>query len=114
MQNFRFKFEYQSGGGNNLYIDNINISYENTTSVKESTTNEVSLYPNPSNQTLNLSSSFGINEICVFDITGKKVLFKEYSQQKQITLSIVDLNKGYYTMLINKGGNQKSLSFIKN
>lgn len=114
VQNFRFKFEYQSGGGNNLYIDNINISYENTTSVKESTTHDVSLYPNPSNQTLNLSSSFGIYEISVFDITGKKVLFKEYSQQKRITLSIVDLNRGYYTILINKGGNQKSLSFIKN
>jgi hypothetical protein len=31
VENFRFKIEFVSGGGNNLYIDNINISYENTT-----------------------------------------------------------------------------------
>ena len=29
VENFRFKFEFKSGGGNDLFIDNINISYEN-------------------------------------------------------------------------------------
>ena len=114
VQNFRFKFEYQSGGGNNLYIDNINISYQNSTSVKESNSNDVSLYPNPSSESLNISSSYEIKEIHIFDITGKKVLTKEYSPQKNIAVSIADLNSGFYTLLINNGQAQKTLSFIKN
>ena len=107
VQNFRFKFEYQSGGGNNLYIDNINISYQNSTSVKESNSNDVSLYPNPSSESLNISSSYEIKEIHIFDITGKKVLTKEYSPQKNIAVSIADLNSGFYTLLINNGQAQK-------
>ena len=57
---------------------------------------------------------WGMDEIHIFDITGKKVLTKEYSPQKNIAVSIADLNSGFYTLLINNGQAQKTLSFIKN
>ena len=74
VQNFRFKFEFESGGGNDLYIDNINISYENTTAINTSNKNEVSIFPNPANNNLTVSSSKIISEFAVFDIMGKQLL----------------------------------------
>ena len=74
VQNFRFKFEFQSGGGNNLYIDNINISYENTTGISNSFTGKVSIYPNPANDILNIVSNNPFSKIQILDMMGKEVL----------------------------------------
>ncbi|MFN4233607.1 MAG: M43 family zinc metalloprotease [Bacteroidia bacterium] len=86
--NFRFKFNFESKGGNNIYIDDINLSiissiYENS-SIKE-----LSIYPNPSNGLVNIeyTSEKELNTtITIHDLTGRLVL----QQQSQ---SIVGNNK---------------------
>lgn len=50
----RFKFENKSGMGNQIYLDNINVSF--ATSIEEISTSKISFYPNPVNNILNFKN----------------------------------------------------------
>ena len=113
VQNFRFKFEFQSGGGNNLYIDNINISYENTTGVSKSFISEISIYPNPTKDILNIVSSNSFSKIQVLDMMGKEVLIKNESNMKRAVINTSFLDNGYYSIKISQGNQLNFYSFIK-
>ena len=113
VQNFRFKFEFQSGGGNNLYIDNINISYENTTGVSKSFISEISIYPNPTKDILNIVSSNSFSKIQVLDMMGKEVLMKNESNMKRAVINTSFLDNGYYSIKISQGNQVNFYSFIK-
>ena len=113
VQNFRFKFEFQSGGGNNLYIDNINISYENTTGVSKSFISEISIYPNPTNDILNIVSSNSFSKIQVLDMMGKEVLMKNEYNMKRAVINTSFLDNGYYSIKISQGNQVNFYSFIK-
>ena len=113
VQNFRFKFEFQSGGGNNLYIDNINISYENTTGVSKSFISEISIYPNPTKDILNIVSSNSFSKIQVLDMMGKEVLMKNESNMKRAVINTSFLDNGYYSIKISQGNQLNFYSFIK-
>ena len=113
VQNFRFKFEFQSGGGNNLYIDNINISYENTTGVSKSFISEISIYPNPTYDILNVVSSNSFSKIQVLDMMGKEVLMKNESNMKRAVINTSFLDNGYYSIKISQGNQVNFYSFIK-
>lgn len=84
VNNFQCKFKFQSGGGNNMYLDNINL-YEGGPSETliiglnelEGSYGGLNLYPNPADNEVN----FGFNvstpqnvELKVQDITGKEIL----------------------------------------
>ena len=113
VQNFRFKFEFQSGGGNNLYIDNINISYENTTGISNSFTGKVSIYPNPTNDILNIVSNNPFSKIQVLDMMGKEVLMNNKSNIKSAVINTSFLDNGYYSIKISQGNQVNFYSFIK-
>ena len=113
VQNFRFKFEFESGGGNDLYIDNINISYENTTAINTSNKNEVSIFPNPANNNLTVSSSKIISEFAVFDIMGKQLLSNKKVHSNIVKVNTSKLSKGYYTISLKQGEEILIKSFMK-
>ena len=113
VSNFRFKFEFNSGGGNNLYIDNINISYENTTGTNSFDNQEISVYPNPSSDFLKISAFKNIDEINFYDIMGKKV-YSNKTNTKTLDLNISNFKNGYYSIQIKVGEFIKVKSFIKN
>lgn len=79
VNDFRFKFLFTGGGGNTLYIDDINLYNANSTSVgvtENDFINEVQLYPNPTTNfaylNFNLMKSENVN-INVVDMVGKVV-----------------------------------------
>ena len=113
VENFRFKFEFKSGGGNNLFIDDLNISYENTTDLDENKINDISLYPNPASELLHIKSSKPINKIKIYDVTGKLILTKRLASKTKAKLEIISLNKGFYTAIISDDYTDKALRFIK-
>ena len=113
VSNFRFKFEFNSGGGNNLYIDNINISYENTTGTDSFINQEISVYPNPSSDFLKISAFKNIDEINIYDIMGKQV-YSNKTNTKTLDLNISNFKNGYYSIKIKVGEFIKVKSFIKN
>lgn len=113
VSNFRFKFEFNSGGGNNLYIDNINISYENTTGTDSFINQEISVYPNPSSDFLKILALKNIDEINIYDVMGKQV-YSTKTNTKTLDLNISNFKNGYYSIKIKVGEFIKVKSFIKN
>jgi len=74
---FRVRFEFTSVGGNNIYIDDINIYDPNTLSVDNSeVVKEITLFPNPASENVRLRLDLTENQnirIDVIDASGRIV-----------------------------------------
>lgn len=93
--NIQFKFRFEAGEGNNIYIDDINMN--NTTPVieLESAKNNFRISPNPVEGDANIYFSIEANStvnVKVFDVLGKEVY--------QNNLGIV--NSGNHQLVISK------------
>lgn len=94
--NTRFKFEYTSGNENNsIYIDDINMT--GVLGIDEAAIEaaNVSIYPNPTNQSATLSyhlNKKGDTRIELIDVLGKKIMEQNNSNQTE----------GDYTVQISK------------
>lgn len=115
-ENFRMRFEFEADGGNNLFIDNINI-YEGEPSddivdVENITKNdaEFEVFPNPASNELNLRFSQnqdGKTQIFVRDVTGKVIEQNEIMGKNGNNLVLLDtrnLNSGTYFVSLKKEG----------
>lgn len=106
--NVRFKFHFKSNGGNNIYLDDINI--DGTVGVEENKViNNLNIFPNPMNESAALS--FGLSkEVKNLSITMRDVLGKEVTK-------IVNgqyFSAGRYTLSIDKEKKlQSGLYFIE-
>lgn len=93
--NVRFKFEFTCGGGNFLYIDDINIS--GTTSLGELQQRGISVFPNPAINTLNIQlpeNRTNIN-IEIRNITGQLVS-QHFLNNRNSALDVSSLSHGIY------------------
>jgi len=124
--NFRCKFQVTNGGGNNVYIDDINI-YSGAPSDNPVTAGladlgtvaNINLFPNPADNEIQISfSSQTANEIkfYVTDLTGKRI------QQHQINategnnlvyIATENLSAGTYLIQMVDGTSQRTLTFVK-
>ena len=98
VSDFRFKFAFHSDGGNNLYIDDINIFSASVLSIND-TNPSVNLFPNPINNLLNIKSDAPFYSLKVYDIYGRIVAVKKNLNSKSISLNSENWAKGIY--LIN-------------
>lgn len=122
-ENFRYKFQFEAGGGNNFYLDNINI-YQGAPSdnpIAGISENEgldgVSVYPNPADQELNVS--FAVNNaqattVHVQDLSGKVI--QSYSIQANAGANLMILNTqelaaGMYFLKIGTRDCQQMVQF---
>ncbi len=75
--NMRFKFQFTSGKGNNLYLDDINIRQITGINENSGLEGDVSIYPNPSTKEafidFTTSASIANVNISVYDVLGKVV-----------------------------------------
>lgn len=79
-----------------IIIDDIVFSYDPTLSNQEEVlSNEFSMYPNPNNGELNISSQGTINKVEFFDITGKQVMVSGAFTNHTL-LNVSHLNQGIY------------------
>jgi hypothetical protein len=69
--------------------------------------NSIQLYPNPTSNSFSLSKE--IQEVHVFDITGKQV--KKFTKNviRKNSYFIIDLNKGIYFVRIKENSNKTSV-----
>ena len=106
---FRVKFEFTSYGGNNLYIDDINIYGSFPTGVREATPLfYYNVYPNPSdnNMTLDLfQQNSEALRIEMFNSQGQlvQVLHDGLLTQGKHLISIEHRASGLYTVVLSKG-----------
>jgi PKD repeat protein len=125
VDNFRYKFKFDGNGGNNLYLDNINIyagsPSDNVFSGIDETLqmNGVNLYPNPADEEVTLSFS-SINTqaitVAIQDVFGKTIQSHNILAQNGSNLVFLDTQKlaagTYFVSLIN-GGTPVTIKFVK-
>ena len=120
---FRFKFRLENADGNNLYIDNINISGDFPTGITQFGGENIGLgvYPNPSNGLSNVIFQAGSNtitKVAVYDMLGKEVLdvYNGIINQGEQSFEIntTTLNKGIYLVQVSLNGNSYTKKLIVN
>lgn len=93
------KFKGTSGYGNNLYIDNINITVE--AGIETSNMDaEIAIYPNPANDIINISNAENAF-LEVYDLMGKLILSEENINLNH-SIDVSGFAKGSYIIRIVK------------
>ncbi len=128
ISNFRYKFVFEGSGGNNVFIDDINI-YEGppsdpivngTASISENTNliNGLNVFPNPADEELNVEFSLAQNQAVtmeVYDVTGKAVKSASVNGQvgnNVILMPVSELSKGMYFVNIRTNGFSQTLQVV--
>lgn len=127
VDNFRYKFTFEGGGGNNMYLDNINIyqgdpSDEIVTSgvgVEELISlKNVILYPNPTDNELNIKFTLDASQkvkLIVRDLTGKLLQQNNINGALGENVVLIDtkqLSSGVYFMEIETNGLKEIKQFL--
>ena len=95
--NVRFKFSFKSNGGNNAYLDDINL--DGTVGIDEpKLVNNLTIYPNPATESAALSFNL-ITEVKNLKITLKDVLGKEVAK----IINGQPFSAGRYSLSIDQG-----------
>ena len=120
VSDFRFKFKFVNGGGNDLYIDDINLS--GSLSIEETEkVYDFKVYPNPVVENLLVSFNSLINLsnplIEVYDATGrivKSINLQNISKgENNLEVSSSDLDSGWYILKIISDEKSISTKFLK-
>ena len=120
VSDFRFKFKFVNGGGNDLYIDDINLS--GSLSIEETEkVYDFKVYPNPVVENLLVSFNSLINLsnplIEIYDATGriiKSINLQNISKgENNLEVSSRDLDSGWYILKIISDEKSISTKFLK-
>jgi PKD repeat protein len=118
---FKFKFVFQNDGGNNIYIDNINLYPESMTGLVNAD-KEVGLtvYPNPANELIHVS--FNVQEAAIYqidliDALGRKsgLIYNGFLDAGKVNLeqSVKHLPSGVYFVKVLSENTITTLKFVK-
>ncbi|WP_146190730.1 T9SS type A sorting domain-containing protein [Polaribacter aquimarinus] len=94
------------------YSDEIEISSSGTASVDDVFNSKISIYPNPTRDLINISTSESILSVEIFNIIGKKVFSNSNLQNKKIDIS--NLSRGVYMMKFTNGTSFAIKRIVKN
>lgn len=124
VDNFIYKFEFESDGGNNFYLDNINIYAGGSNNdlvlglEDQETFTELTLFPNPVEDEVNVR--FNVNkaqnvDFYIQDISGKMI--KSHTVQAAVGSNLVvlgtdELASGMYFLNISSGESQQAIQFV--
>ncbi|MFD1551517.1 hypothetical protein DNU06_03565 [Putridiphycobacter roseus] len=116
ISNFRYKFVFESDGGNNIFIDNINIVPESWLAVdEEKGLAQIQMYPNPVSNVLNVQLTDANTSMKVYDAAGKELqnLYFNQTDGNTIQLSTENLAVGLYFISFTNEQGSISKKFIK-
>ncbi len=116
------KFVFESDNGNNFYLDNINL-YEGAPSedivgLEDVELSELSLFPNPVSEELNIQFSQNSDaniEVRITDLFGKTVFARTVLSKAGNDLVVVnteDLSSGMYLLSLEQNSNVTTRRFI--
>ncbi|MDD3878179.1 MAG: T9SS type A sorting domain-containing protein, partial [Bacteroidales bacterium] len=113
------RFKAQSGYGNNLYIDDVNI-FSPTGISDDNVVDYFTIYPNPAGNMINIDYLIhqqGDVVVSIYDITGKKISMININDVSQgnhnLTLDISDWTSGLYHAVITTENGVSSHKFVK-
>jgi PKD repeat protein len=119
VENFRYKFKFESNGGNNFYLDDINIYSGGINSLSdEEFIQGLSLYPNPADNELNVNfklASNGTAHLQITDLAGKELEKRSLNVtegENTILLETAKYASGVYLLHIHIGDRLTVKQFI--
>ena len=77
-------------------------------------TNNISIFPNPVKNTLNIKSSSPIESLTVVNLIGQQVLFKEGRNAMEMALDMSNLSSGTYFIKLNSESHSEVHKIVKN
>lgn len=118
---FRFKFEFESNGGNNLYLDDININGA-TVGMEEVLVGEaiaLAVVPNPATDearaVINLNEA-GQGTVELLDVLGRRIQVLHEGQltkgQHRFEIPVNTLQSGMYFVRLQQGGTSRVERFV--
>lgn len=112
-----FRIAFQNDGNDQyvMFLDNITITATVPMSTNEFFANNLKIYPNPTKDIINLSSSTTlINNIAVTDLNGRIVKSFDLNGISQTDLTISDLHSGMYFVSVETDSGKGTTKLIKN
>lgn len=118
---FRYKFQFENEGGNNIYLDHINMYPFSMTGLNETEgSSTLSVYPNPAanNMTISLSANASSNyEISIYDALGNRVASIHSGELSnginELEFSVANLSTGMYVIKVASEESIQTIKFIK-
>lgn len=101
-----------SNGDQEIRVGFVEVTKEGVASVDSFFSSQVSVYPNPANEFVKISSSVDINRVEIYNLIGKKVI--STSKITNNNLDVSSLSKGVYLMKLTSGESVASRKLIKN
>jgi len=113
--NVQIRFEAINGYGNDLYLDNINLSSDTPIGIKENNL-EMELFPNPGNEIITLKSNLPIKGMDqLLNVLGQnQVLDFRKVTESDYQIDISNLTQGVYYISVQLENSTITRKFIKN
>ena len=120
VSNFRFKFKFVNGGGNDLFIDDINLS--GSVSINDlERTNNLTIQPNPviDNSVISFYSNSNLTNVTLdlYDAMGRLVISKRVANlnngDNKIEIPSSALESGWYLIMSKSQEKIISNKFLK-
>ena len=120
VSNFRFKFKFVNGGGNDLFIDDINLS--GLVSINDlERTNNLTIQPNPviDNSVISFYSNSNLTNVTLdlYDAMGRLVISKRVANlnngDNKIEIPSSALESGWYLIMLKSQEKIISNKFLK-
>ena len=74
--------------------------------------NTFMIYPNPVQNTLNVSAGVSVDQVSIFDLTGREVL-RTAPNASAFSLDVANLNKGLYLVSLKAGDQEMTTKLVK-
>lgn len=122
VSNMRFKIEFESDGGNNIFIDDINLYPASMTEIVEQNgISGLSIYPNPVSDFMEINLTIETSDEYTISIVNAlgQVVRVVYSGELQAGLnhlgySVADLPQGIYFLKFESNGVTTTQKFVRN
>lgn len=101
VENLMVRLVFEGNKGNNVFIDNVNISDISQLSINsEVWQNRLSVYPNPASNVLHvdLAESQMNGSILLYNLQGKEIIHQQVSNQMAIEMEVGNLPQGTYLL----------------
>ena len=103
---------YLSGNQGYLYFDDITLEETPAASITENTVKNLTVYPNPVKDEINLANADDVDTVTLYNITGQKVLSQEVNGSNA-KINTEALSKGIYFLKATSGTAQKTIKIVK-
>ena len=99
-------------GSGDVPGDTYDTCADSTLGINHLSKSNVNIYPNPVNNTLNISAGSTIDAVNIFDLTGREVLRATPNVDKT-SLDVSSLNKGFYLLTVKSGNQELTTKLVK-